>query len=54
MKQLKLGEKIILEGRIYEVAWTKWKNGKEQGNRAMLKLLREKDLMKLIIEQEKL
>jgi hypothetical protein len=52
MKQLSIGEVIILEGRIYRVEWSKWTNGKMQGNRAMLKLLREKELMELIIQDK--
>jgi hypothetical protein len=52
MKELTLGDIVILEGRIYRAEWSKWQNGKEQGNRAMLKLLREKELMGLIIKKE--
>jgi len=50
MKDLTIGETIILEGRIYRIEWSKWTNGKMQGNRAILKLLREKELMGLIIK----
>ena len=39
MKELKINEIVILEGRIYRVEWSKWTNGKMQGNRAILKLL---------------
>jgi hypothetical protein len=53
MKQLTIGETIMLEGRIYKVEWSKWQNGKMQGNRAILKLLRERELMGLIINKEK-
>ena len=52
MKQLTIGETIMLEGRIYKVEWSKWQNGKMQGNRAMLKLLRERELMGLIIKEQ--
>ena len=52
MKQLTIGETIVLEGRIYKVEWSKWQNGKMQGNRAMLKLLRERELMSIIINKE--
>jgi hypothetical protein len=52
MKQLTIGEIISLEGRIYKVEWSKWQNGKMQGNRAMLKLLRERELMGLIIKEQ--
>lgn len=52
MKELTLGETIMLEGRIYKVDWSKWTNGKEQGNRAMLRLLKEKELMELIIKRQ--
>jgi len=52
MKQLIIGETIMLEGRIYKVEWSKWQNGKMQGNRAMLKLLRERELMGLIIKEQ--
>ena len=52
MKQLTLGDIVILEGRIYKVEWSKWQNGKMQGNRAMLKLLRERELMGLIIKEQ--
>lgn len=50
MKELKINEIIILEDKLYRVEWTKWTNGKMQGNRAMLKLLREKELMSFIIK----
>ena len=50
MKHIKINDLIILENRIYRVEWSKWTNGKMQGNRAMLKLLREKELMDLIIK----
>ena len=53
MKQLTIGEIIMLEGRIYKVEWSKWQNGKMQGNRAMLRLLKERELMGLIIDKEK-
>ena len=46
---LKIGEMGSVEGRIYRIEWSKWINGKMQGNRAMLKLIREKELMKLIL-----
>ena len=52
MKKLSIDEVVILEGRIYRVEWSKWTNGKTQGNRAILKLLREKELMELIINQK--
>jgi hypothetical protein len=52
MKELTLGDIVILEGRIYKVEWSKWQNGKMQGNRAMLKLLRERELMELIIKEQ--
>lgn len=53
MRQLKIGEIITLEGRMYRIEWSKWANEKAQGNRAILKLVREKELMKLILQQEK-
>ena len=52
IKFLTIGEIIIREGRIYRVMWSKWTNGKMQGNRAMLKLLTEKELMKFIINKK--
>ncbi|MCK5294177.1 MAG: hypothetical protein KAJ49_05950 [Arcobacteraceae bacterium] len=52
MKELKINEIVILEGRIYRVEWSKWTNGKMQGNRAILKLLREKELMTFIIKNK--
>lgn len=52
MKELTLGDIVILEGRIYRVEWSKWQNGKTQGNKAILKLLREKELMGIIIKNE--
>ena len=52
MKQLTIGETIMLEGRIYKVEWSKWQNGKMQGNKAILKLLREKELMSIIIKEQ--
>jgi len=52
MKQLTLGDIVILEGRIYRVEWSKWQNGKTQGNKAILKLLREKELMSIIIKEQ--
>ena len=56
MKELKINDLVMLEERIYRVEWSKWTNGKMQGNRAMLKLVREKELMKIITEnmQEKI
>lgn len=49
MITLKLNECYILEGRVYRLCWTNWKNGKEQGNRALLKLLNNKELNELIL-----
>lgn len=48
MKEIKINELVILKGRIYKVDWTKWDNGKMQGNRAILKLLDRKELDKLL------
>ena len=53
MKNLSIGDTIILEERIYRVEWSKWQNGKTQGNRAILKLIREKELAELIINENK-
>ena len=49
MIELKLNELYILEGRVYRLEWTKYSNGKMQGNRATLKLLREQELNELLI-----
>lgn len=48
MKTLNIGEIVTLEGRIYRIEWSKFDNGKMQGNRAIFKLLREKELYELI------
>lgn len=52
MIELKLNERYILEGRVYKLIWTKYDNGKKQGNRAILKLLREKELNDIILKEE--
>lgn len=48
-----IGDIIALENRIYRIGWSKWQNGKMQGNRAILKLIREKELSKIILEDNK-
>jgi hypothetical protein len=53
MIELKLNELYILEGRIYRLIWTKWENGKTQGNRAMLKLLKQDELNDILVEKLK-
>jgi len=52
LKPLRINDLVMLEGRVYRVEWSKWQNGKMQGNRAILKLLREKELMELVISQQ--
>lgn len=50
METLKLNELYILEGRVYRLIWSKYSNGKKQGNRAVLKLLNIQELNKLVVE----
>lgn len=52
MITLKLNELYILENRVYRLEWTKYSNGKTQGNRATLKLLRDEELNKIIISND--
>ena len=53
MKELKLNEIVMFDNRLYRVVLTKTDNGKTQGNRVILKLLREKDLYKIILDNPK-
>lgn len=53
MKELKVGEIVRLEGRLYKIEWSKWDNGKKQGNRAILKLLNLEEVMTLVGTQDK-
>ena len=52
-KVIKLNEIIMFDNRLYRVVLTKTDNGKLQGNRVILKLLRENDLMKIILDNPK-
>jgi hypothetical protein len=49
IKRVRLNELIVLEGRVYRIEWSKYSNGKTQGNRAILKLLDSKKLNALAI-----
>lgn len=46
--KLKLNDLVSLEGRLYRVSWTKWSNGKLQGNKALLKLLDENEINRFL------
>ncbi len=52
MINLNINDLVILENRVYRIEWSKYSNGKKQGNRAILKLLREDELNKLLIEKQ--
>lgn len=50
MIKLNINDLIVLENKIYRVEWSHFSNGKMQGNRAMLKLLRQEELNELLIK----
>lgn len=50
MIKLNINDLVVLEGRVYKVEWSKFSNGKMQGNRAVFKLLNEKELNKMLIK----
>ena len=54
MIKLNLKDIVELNGRIYRVEDSSWKNGTKQGRRAIFKLLREKELTSVILGKEKL
>lgn len=47
---LTIGDIIVLKKRFYRLSWSKWDNGKKQGNRAILILLNNEDLNKLLLK----
>jgi len=51
--KLKINDIIVLNKRLYRVEWSKFSNGKTQGNRAILKLLNTKELHKIVLERLK-
>jgi hypothetical protein len=53
MIELKLNELYLLEGRVYRLIWTKWDNGKKQGQRALLKLLDNNEVNNLLYKELK-
>lgn len=50
MITLNLNDVVVFEGRIYRVERTAYSNGKMQGHRVILKLMREEELAKMVIE----
>jgi len=51
--ELKPHEIVIFKERIYRVEESKYSNGKMQGHRVILKLLKEKELHKMFLEKLK-
>ena len=52
-KELRENELVIFKGRIFRVETSKFDNGKMQGNRVILKLLKDKELNIMFVEMMK-
>jgi len=51
--EIKQGQIIILDGRLFKVSERDFSNGEHRGKRPMLILLKEKELSKIILESIK-